>query len=284
MSVKPDWVKIRVRAGDGDGELRRMLEVRGLNTICRSARCPNLHECYSRKIATFLILGERCTRNCRYCSVPPGQPFPPDPDEPRRLAKTAREMGLKYVTLTSPARDDLDDGGAAHYVAVIEKLREYIPGVKVETLIPDFRGDVEALKTVMDARPDVLNHNMEAVERLFPTVRSGGDFRRSLELLSRVKEIDESMTTKSGFMVGLGETHDDIRSLLADLSRTRVDMVTIGQYLQPTPQQLPVVRHVTPEEFETFRDWAQKEYGIRHCFSGVFVRSSYHAADTFERV
>ena len=282
--TKPDWIKIRVKAGEGDGEIRRMLEVRGLHTICRSARCPNLHECYGRKVATFLILGDRCTRNCRYCSVEPGAPLPPDPAEPLKLAETAKELGLKYVTVTSPTRDDLADGGAGHYVKVIVALRQEIPGVEIETLIPDFKGEIEPLRAVLAARPDVLNHNIEVVQRLFGQYRPGGDYQKSLELLRKVKELDSSLVTKSGFMVGFGETHEDVRGTLEDLKETGVDMVTIGQYLQPTDCQLPVVRHVTPEEFKLFKSWAEDEIGIPVCFSGVFVRSSYHAAETFKKV
>lgn len=251
-----------------------------LHTVCQEANCPNQFECFSARTATFLILGATCTRNCRFCNIGDGQPGPLDPDEPRRVAEAADRMNLRYVVVTSVTRDDLEDGGAGHFAATIQALREKIPGVQVEVLIPDFQADESALETVLKARPDVLNHNMETVRRLYPGVRPQADYDRSLELLARVKTIDRSIPAKSGIMLGLGETEEEVRQTIADVYGTGCRMLTIGQYLQPTPQHLTVVDFIPPEEFERWRRFAL-DVGFEKVASGPFVRSSYHAGEMF---
>jgi lipoic acid synthetase len=248
--------------------------------VCQEANCPNQFECFSARTATFLILGAICTRSCRFCNIDDGRPGSVDADEPRRVADAAARMNLRYVVVTSVTRDDLEDGGAGHFAATIGALREKIPGVQVEVLIPDFQGDPSPLKTVLAARPDVLNHNMETVRRLYPKVRPQADYYRSLELLSRVKRIDPATPAKSGIMLGLGETKDEVQQTIADVHRSGCHMLTVGQYLQPTPKHLPVVDFIPPEEFERWRRFALKT-GFQKVASGPFVRSSYHAGEMF---
>ncbi len=258
--------------------LGRELAGRGLHTVCQSARCPNLGECFGRGTATFLILGNTCTRDCRFCAVEHGQPLEVDPEEPRRVAEAAAMLKLKYVVVTSVTRDDLPDGGAGHFAATIQVIHELLPGARVEVLVPDFRGEAEALATVMDARPEVLNHNVETVPRLYPEVRPQADYRRSLELLRRASEMATEVVTKSGFMVGLGEREQEVVDLLKDLRVAAVQSVTIGQYLQPTRRYLPVVEYVAPEVFEYYSE-AARELGFNYVLSGPLVRSSYHAGE-----
>lgn len=253
-----------------------MIDKGRLHTVCQEANCPNQFECFSAHTATFLIMGGTCTRNCRFCNIDGGQPGSLDPDEPRRVAQAAADMNLRYVVVTSVTRDDLPDGGAAHFAATIRALRETIGGVQVEVLIPDFQGDRKSLEAVMAARPEVLNHNMETVARLYPTVRPEADYRRSLDLLARVPQIDSAIPAKSGIMLGLGESKDEVRQTITDIHNTGCRMLTIGQYLQPTANHLPVVEFVAPEAFDRWRQVAL-EIGFDKVASGPFVRSSYHA-------
>jgi lipoic acid synthetase len=273
---RPEWLRVRFPGGDNYHELKRLIRGLALHTVCESARCPNIGECWSHRTATFMILGNLCTRRCAFCAVPKGVPLEPDWDEPSRVAEAAETMGLKYVVVTSVDRDDLEDGGAAVFALTIEALRRRVPECKVEVLIPDFRGSDESLAIVLRARPVVLNHNLETVPRLYPVARRGSRYERSLRLLARSREIEPSVPTKSGLMVGLGETFDELQEVLRDLSSVGVDLVTIGQYLRPSGQQLPVARFYTPEEFAVLRQEGQR-LGIRHVESGPLVRSSYHA-------
>ena len=277
---KPSWLRRKLPSGPQYEQIRSMIGKGQLHTVCQEANCPNQFECFSAHTATFLILGATCTRNCRFCNIDGGQPGPLDPDEPRRVAEAAAKMNLRYVVVTSVTRDDLEDGGSGHFAATIDALREKIPGVQVEVLIPDLQGDQSSLETVLAARPDVLNHNMETVRRLYSTVRPQADYDRSLELLARVNKIDPFIPAKSGIMLGLGETEEEVRQVIADVYRTGCRMLTIGQYLQPTPQHLPVADFIPPEEFERWRKLALK-VGFEKVASGPFVRSSYHAGSMF---
>lgn len=261
--------------------LGRELGAMGVHTVCQSARCPNLGECFGRGTATFMILGDRCTRDCRFCAVEHGAPAPVDPDEPRRVAEAAARLGLRHIVVTSVTRDDLSDGGASHFAATIAAVRELLPGARVEVLVPDFGGDWEALQLVLAAAPDVLNHNVETVPRLYPQVRPMADYRWSLELLRRAREAGAAPVTKSGFMVGLGESEREVAAVLGDLRGAGVAAVTIGQYLQPTRCHLPVVEYVAPGQFAVYGQRA-REMGFQHVMSGPLVRSSYHAGDLLE--
>jgi lipoic acid synthetase len=278
---KPDWLKRRLPTGETFNEVRELIEAGKLHTVCQEAKCPNIWECYSHRTATFLILGERCTRNCRFCSVAPGLPGPLDPDEPGRVAEAVERMGLKYAVVTSVTRDDLPDGGAAHFAATIREIRRRVPEAEIEVLIPDFQGDRAALETVLRARPDVLNHNIETVPRLYSRVRPQADYRRSLELLRRAGESAPLLPTKSGLMLGLGERPDEIRQTLRDLREVGCRILTLGQYLQPSPAHLPVEAYVPPEDFENWRK-AALDLGFSEVASAPFVRSSYHAQKSFQ--
>jgi lipoic acid synthetase len=278
MHPRPEWLKVRFFGGENYQELKRIMRTLNLHTVCESARCPNMGECWEHRTATFMILGNVCTRACGFCAVPSGRPLgPPDEDEPLRVAEAAAAMGLRYAVVTSVNRDDQPDGGAAIFARTIEEIRRRVPGCKVEVLIPDFRGDWDALRVVLAARPDVLNHNTETVPRLYREVRKGAQYERSLELLRRSKEIAPEIPTKSGLMLGLGETPEEILSTMADLAAQRTDILTLGQYLQPTREHLPVARFVTPEEFAHYKRVGEQELGFRHVESGPLVRSSYHA-------
>lgn len=262
-------------------DLRVLLREERLTTVCEEARCPNLGECFARGTATFMLLGDRCTRRCGYCSVATARPLPPDPAEPARVAAAAARLRLRYVVLTSVARDDLDDGGAAHFAATVGEVRGRLPEAQVEVLIPDFKGDDRALATILETRPDVLNHNIETVPRLFSRVRPQGGYERSLELLRAAKRASPAQVTKSGFMVGLGEGDDEIEALLRDLRAACVDIVTMGQYLRPTRQHLPVERYLPPDGFRRLAA-AARGMGFPTVYSGVFVRSSYNAQEVLE--
>jgi lipoic acid synthetase len=277
---KPDWLKRRLPTSETFSQVREIIEAGQLHTVCQEAKCPNIWECYSHRTATFLIMGERCTRNCRFCAVIPGAPEPLDPQEPERVAEAVERMGLKYVVVTSVTRDDLPDGGASHFAATIQAIRRRVPPAEVEVLIPDFQGDRASLETVLAARPEVLNHNIETVPRLYPQVRPQADHHRSLELLARAARFTPVLPVKSGLMLGLGERPAEIRQTLADLRATGCRILTLGQYLQPTPQHLPVEAYVTPEEFEAWRKVAL-ELGFSEVASAPFVRSSYHAKESF---
>jgi lipoic acid synthetase len=274
---RPEWLKVRLPGGDNYFDLKRLMRGHALHTVCESARCPNIGECWAQRTATFMILGDLCTRRCGFCAVPKGRPAGEvDEEEPERVAEAAAAMGLKYVVVTSVDRDDLEDGGATIFARTIAALRRKIPGGKVEVLIPDFRGSEVALETVLRARPDVLNHNIETAPRLYPVARRGSRYDRSLRLLRHSREIRPAIPTKSGLMVGLGETFEEICGVLADLAAAGVDIVTIGQYLRPSREQLPVARFYTPEEFAALQQEGLR-LGIWHVESGPLVRSSYHA-------
>ena len=282
---RPDWLKVRLPGGDNYFELKRLMRGQGLHTVCESARCPNIAECWNHRTATFMILGNLCTRSCAFCSVPKGKPLPVDFDEPERVAEAADAMGARYVVVTSVDRDDQPDGGASVFANTIEALRRRIAGVQVEVLIPDFRGSDEALATVLDATPDVLNHNTETVPRLYPVARKGSRYERSLRLLARAREMAPRIPTKSGLMVGLGETMEEVLLVLGDLAGAGVSIVTIGQYLRPSGTQLPVARFYSPPEFAALKQTGER-LGLRHVESGPLVRSSYHAHEqtqAFER-
>lgn len=274
---KPEWLKIKLNTSKSYVGLKKIMRDNGLHTVCEEARCPNIHECWgSRKTATFMILGDTCTRGCRFCAVKTGKPTELDWQEPERVAKSVELMGLRHVVVTSVARDDLKDGGAAVFAETIRAIRRRMPNCTVEVLPSDMKGDYESLHTLMDAKPDIFNHNIETVRRLTPTVRAVATYDRSLELLRRVKEISPNTPTKSSMMLGLGETKEEVLQAMDDLRANHVDILTLGQYLQPTARHLKVVRYVHPDEFEEFRQIAL-EKGFTHCQSGPLVRSSYHA-------
>ena len=279
---RPPWLRVRFPGGPNHQELMRIMRTLDLHTVCESARCPNMGECWEHRTATFMILGNVCTRSCGFCSVPSGRPLgPADEDEPRRVAEAVERMGLQYAVVTSVNRDDEPDGGAHIFARTIEEIRRRVPGCKVEVLIPDFRGDWKALETVVAARPDVLNHNMETVPRLYRRVRKGAVYERSLELLRRARESAPGMPTKTGMMLGLGETREEVLEAMRDITAQGVAILTLGQYLQPTAEHVPVARYVPPEEFAEFRR-AGLEMGFRHVESGPLVRSSYHAFEQEE--
>jgi lipoic acid synthetase len=278
---KPPWLKKRIPPIQEIEKVKAILARGNLHTVCEEARCPNLGDCFSKGTATFLILGRVCTRNCGFCAVERGTPLPLNESEPETVARAVGELRLQYVVLTSVTRDDLQDGGASHYAEAIRAIRALDPGVKIEVLIPDLKGDRTALETVLKEQPDVLNHNVETVPRLYPQVRPQADYKGSLELIRRAKEIGPSLLTKSGFMLGLGETQEEVLNLLTDLREVGCDFLTIGQYLQPRSDRLPVVRYVPPEEFEEYRETV-RGMGFKGVASGPFVRSSFHASQMFE--
>lgn len=271
---KPDWLKIRLETNQQLNEVRRLVRTKGLHTVCESARCPNTNECWGRRTATFLLLGDVCTRNCRFCAVAKGRPALPEASEPLRIAQAVQIMGLKYVVLTSVTRDDLPDGGASHWAATISAIRRKNPDCSIEVLIPDFKGKTGALETVLAARPDVVGHNMETVKELYARVRPMADYELSRHILRQAKEA--GFKTKTGIMVGMGETNAQIKTLIQDVAGVGCDILTIGQYLQPTPKHLPVIRYVDLEVYNQYRDWG-REAGIGYVFAGPLVRSSYHA-------
>jgi lipoic acid synthetase len=273
---RPPWIKVRAPTGEAYRDLKRLMRARSLHTVCEEARCPNVGECWAHRTATFLILGDTCTRNCRFCNVATGRPAPPDPDEPLRVARAVQAMGLRHAVITSVDRDDLPDGGASAFAAVIHHIRQMQPGCTVEVLIPDFRGRVEPLQVVMDARPDILNHNVETVERLFRAVQPQCRHAWSLDVLRNAKVLWPQAVTKSGLMVGLGETVDEVLDVMRSLRELDVDILTIGQYLQPTRAHAPIARYYTPDEFEMFRRRGE-EMGFRWVESAPLARSSYHA-------
>jgi lipoic acid synthetase len=272
----PEWLKVRIGRG-ASAAVKKMLGESRLHTVCQSAACPNIGECFESGTATFLIMGDTCTRNCRFCNIKGGRPLPLDADEPRRVAEAVQGLGLKYTVVTSVTRDDIADGGAAHFAATINAIRELNPECRVEVLIPDFRGDETSLKTVLAAAPDVLNHNVETVPRLYDLVRPGADYARSLELLRRAAAA--GARAKSGLMAGIGETIDELKITIEDIRATGATMLTIGQYLQPSREHLRVDRYVLPEEFRALGDFA-RSLGFTAVESAPLVRSSYHAANS----
>ncbi|WDH81979.1 lipoyl synthase [Paenibacillus urinalis] len=273
---KPDWIKIKLTTGDNYQEIKDMMRSKTLHTVCEEARCPNIYECWANRTATFMILGDICTRACRFCAVNTGLPTELDLKEPERVAEAAEQMNLKHCVVTSVARDDLADGGASIFAETIHAIRRKLPFCSVEVLIPDFNGNEEALKIVMDAKPDILNHNMETVERLSDKVRAKAKYKRSLQLLERAKKMQPHIPTKSSIMLGLGETWEEILQTMDDLRSVDCDIMTIGQYLQPSDKHLYVERYVTPEEFSRLKDEGLAR-GFSHVESGPMVRSSYHA-------
>ena len=277
----PDWLKVPMPGGRNYLELREVLKTNALHTVCEEAHCPNIGECWERKTATFMVLGDICTRACSYCAVTSGKPGPVDLQEPARLADAVERMARRYAVITSVDRDDLRDGGAFIFAQCIKQIHERIPGCKVEVLIPDFQGNWDALSAVMDARPETLNHNIETVRRVFQRVRHRGDYDLSLELLSRAKRMGGRTVTKSGMMVGLGETWDEIADTMRDLRSVDCDLLTIGQYLRPSDKHVPLARWYTPREFAELKEIGEA-LGFKSVASGPLVRSSYHADEQHE--
>ncbi|MBM7578000.1 lipoyl synthase [Jeotgalibacillus terrae] len=274
---KPEWLKVKLNTNDSYKKLKKMMREKKLNTVCEEAKCPNIHECWSeRKTATFMILGDTCTRACRFCAVKTGLPNELDWGEPERVAESTEMMGLKHVVVTAVARDDLNDGGAAVFAETVRAIHRRLPSCTVEVLPSDMKGDYESLHTLMDAEPDIFNHNIETVRRLTKRVRARAMYDRSLELLARVKEIAPNIPTKSSIMVGLGETKEELIEAMDDLRGHNVDILTLGQYLQPTKKHLDVVRYYHPDEFAELKEIALSK-GFKHCEAGPMVRSSYHA-------
>ncbi len=273
---KPDWLRAKAPVGDNFHQLKKLARALGLHTVCESAQCPNIGECWHHKTATFMLLGDICTRRCGFCAVPKGRPEPIDWDEPRRVAEAVATLGLKHAVVTSVNRDDDNVGGAKVFAETIREIRELIPDCRVEVLIPDFQGLEEPLEIVLAAQPDVLNHNTETVPRLYRSVRSGARYERTLALLESAKKFSPGMVTKSGVMVGLGESTDELIEVFRDLGGRGVDILTVGQYLRPSRDHLPIARFYTPEEFRELREEALR-FGFRHVESGPMVRSSYHA-------
>lgn len=276
MRRKPEWLKVKIHTQD-ILEMEKLLNALSLHTVCEGAACPNIGECFRNKTATFMILGENCTRNCRFCQVTKGKGQPLDRSEPKNVAKAAKQLGLKHVVVTSVTRDDLQDGGADWFSQTIHHLRKELPTSSVEVLIPDFKGDMAALKTVLAAKPDILNHNIETVPELYREVRPMASFERSLELLRRVKEIDPGIYSKTGIMVGLGETKQQVFDVMDELIQAGCDILSIGQYLRPSREHLPIAEYITPEQFDEYRITGL-EKGFQYVASGPLVRSSYHAA------
>lgn len=274
---RPPWLKVRIPGGGNYAQVRALLRDLRLHTVCESAHCPNVAECWNQRTATFMILGDVCTRNCRFCAVSGGAPAPVDEGEPVRVAEAVARLELRYAVVTSVTRDDLPDGGAGQFAATLREIRRRRPGCRVEVLIPDFQGGDRALQTVLTEQPVVLNHNVETVARLYPRVRPQAEYRRSLRVLERVKELTPHVASKSGLMVGLGETETEVRQTLVDLRDVGCDLVTLGQYLRPSRNHLPVARYYSPEDFARLSRLAEG-LGFAHVESGPLVRSSYHAA------
>lgn len=273
---KPEWLKVRLPAGNGYNRLKKLMREQGLHTVCEEAMCPNIGECWNRGTATFLLMGDTCTRSCGFCHIKTGRPQALDEDEPRRVAESVWAMNLSHCVLTSVNRDELPNGGAHIFANTIREIRQRLPHCTIEVLIPDFKGNRAALKEVMDARPEILNHNTETVPRLYRTVRPQANYRQTLNVLSNAKILDPGTISKSGIMVGLGETKEEVLAVMRDLREHQLDILTIGQYLRPSPLHLPVYRYVHPSEFQEFHDIGL-ELGFRWVESGPLVRSSYHA-------
>jgi lipoyl synthase len=273
---KPEWLKARAPMGEGYHDLKKLARTLDLHTVCESAQCPNIGECWNHGTATFMLLGNLCTRRCGFCAVPKGKPLPIDFDEPRRVAEAVKTLKLKHAVVTSVNRDDDNIGAAKVFAETIREIRKLAPGCQVEVLIPDFQGREDALKIVVDAKPEVLNHNTETVPRLYRAVRSGARYQRTLDLLANVKKMDANMVTKTGVMVGIGEEMHELLDVFRDLAAINVDILTVGQYLRPSKDHLPLTRYYTPNEFLFMKEEALK-IGFRHVESGPLVRSSYHA-------
>src|ERR1700675_3608767 len=279
---RPSWLRVRFFGGPNYQELKRIMRTLALHTVCESARCPNMGECWEHRAATFMILGNICTRMCGFCAVPSGKPLgPPEEDEPERVAEAVEQMGLRYAVVTSVNRDDQPDGGGENFARTITKIRERVPGCRVEVLIPDFRGDWQALETVLAAHPDVLNHNMETVPRLYRRVRKGAVYERSLELLRRAREMAPKVPTKTGMMLGLGEARAEVLEAMEEIAAQGTHILTLGQYLQPTAEHLPIERYVHSDEFAEIKHVGET-MGFNHVEAGPLVRSSYHAFEQEE--
>jgi lipoic acid synthetase len=277
---KPEWLRKSRKSSAGQTEVEGLLKELGLNTVCKEARCPNYSECFAKKTATFMIMGTRCTRNCKFCNVTSARPLPLDADEPVRVALATKRLGLKYLVLTSVTRDDLEDGGAAHFARSIEEIRGKSPKTRIEVLVPDFQGSSDALKIVTDAAPDVISHNVETVPELYSKARKQANYQRSLKLLGRVKELNPNIRTKSGLMLGLGESESQIKQVFHDLRAQDCDFLSIGQYLAPTINHLPVASFITPDEFDYYGELA-RTYGFSYVASAPLVRSSFQAEEAF---
>ena len=280
---KPAWIRVKAPTSPVYRETRDIVRENGLHTVCEEAGCPNIGECWAKKHATFMIMGDTCTRACAFCNVATGTPMPLDPMEPVNIGSAAAKLGLEHIVITSVDRDDLDDGGAAHFAEVIARIREFAPGTTVEILTPDFKDKPGAPEVVAEAKPDVFNHNLETVPRLYPTIRPGARYFTSLELLHRAKKLDPNVFTKSGLMVGLGESREEVHQVMDDLRAADVDFLTIGQYLQPTPKHAAIDRFVTPEEFEAYASAARGK-GFLMVAATPLTRSSYHADTDFARL
>ncbi|MBF6590446.1 MAG: lipoyl synthase [Ktedonobacterales bacterium] len=278
---RPEWLRVRMPTGQNYEEIKQLMRGKALHTVCEEARCPNMAECWGHRTATFMILGSVCTRSCGFCAVATGRPMALDWEEPRRVAEATAQMGLRHVVVTSVNRDELRDGGATLFAATIRWIHRLVLNCTIEVLTPDFKGSHEALKLVLDAQPDIFNHNVETVPRLYKRVRPQAIYQRSLDVLASAKALRPANPVKTGFMLGLGETHEEILTLLEDLRAHQVDIVTIGQYLRPTPDHLPIERYAPPEEFREYGRIG-KAMGFRHVESGPLVRSSYHAWDQFQ--
>ncbi len=280
---KPDWIRVKAPTSAQFAETRKLMRGLSLNTVCEEAACPNIGECWEKKHATMMILGDTCTRACAFCNIKTGIPNRVDPSEPNNVAEACAKMGLEHIVITSVDRDDLDDGGADQFVQVIKALREQSPNTTIEILTPDFRNKDGALEKVVEAKPDVFNHNLETAPRLYPTIRPGARYYHSLKLLDRVKQMDPSIFTKSGVMVGLGEEKQEVYEVMDDMREASIDFLTIGQYLQPTPRHAPLQRYVTPDEFKAYEQMARAK-GFLLVSATPLTRSSYHAGDDFAKL
>jgi lipoate synthase len=278
---KPEWLKIKIKGGESSDTVHKILKEHSLNTVCREANCPNRCECFSKRTATFMVLGRNCTRNCTFCNVTKEKPEIVDEKEPFNVAQAVSKLDLKHAVITSVTRDDIPDGGSGHFAKIVEEIRKLNKKITIEVLIPDFRGDEEALKKVVNSKPDVINHNVETAPSLYKEVRPMAVYERSLELLSNVKKMDNSILTKSGFMLGLGETEEDVISILKDLKEIDCDIITIGQYLAPSSKHHPVIEYIHPDTFKRYEDIAL-DMGFKYVSSGPLVRSSYYAEKVFE--
>lgn len=277
---KPEWLRVKIQGGETSGNVQEILKKYSLNTVCREANCPNRMECFSKRTATFMVLGKNCTRNCTFCNVTKEKPEPVDINEPYNVAQAVDKLGLKHAVITSVTRDDIEDGGAGHFAKIIEEIKKLNKNITIEVLIPDFKGSKEALKKVVDAKPEIINHNVETTPSLYKEVRPMAVYKRSLELLKNVKDMDKSIMTKSGFMLGLGETEEDVVGILKDLKEINCEIVTIGQYLAPSSKHHPVVEYVHPDIFKKYEKIAL-DMGFKHVFSAPLVRSSYYAEQVF---
>lgn len=283
LNNRPDWLTLKVPAPESLERMKKMLDAGRLHTVCEGADCPNIGECFGSKTCTFMILGNICTRNCRFCAVSHGKPLALDPDEPQAVALTSKQLGLKHVVVTSVTRDDLEDGGASQFAATIKAIRRELPETTVEVLIPDFNGSKEALQIVIEALPDVINHNTETVPRLYAAVRPQAQYERSLQLLQRVSTAGSGIISKSGLMLGLGETLDEVMAVMEDLHSVGCQILTLGQYLQPSEEHVPIVAYIHPDTFQMLEKKGY-EMGFLEVNAGPLVRSSYHAARTFDKI